>query len=152
MFSKFRWLICIFLIPLVLSGCSSAVFVDRSNSLVMPNHVARKILAKYYGEEWLDAPYLRTRTNPWCKSEKVRVTFLEITRVHYFSSLLYDDVWLTDSHNVFTPLSPFDGCAVAGKSYTIKVSNESDAKQITEALISLGTPIKGFIKYYAPPP
>lgn len=146
--SKARNFIYIFFIIIALSGCRSVALVDRSSSLVMPDQVARKILAKYFGEEWLDAPYLKTTTNPWCKSEKILVKFFEIKMVSYLPGTFNNEVLLTDGFYVNPKITPFDGCAVVDKRYIVKVSNESDAKQITEALIALGTPIKGYVKAY----
>ena len=145
--TKLRWLICIAIIPLVLSGCANVMLVDRSNSLVMPDHVARKILAKYFGDEWVENPYLNTMTNPFCKSVKVPVKFSEIKMVSYLPGPMHNVVALYDNY-LLNLRPPLFSCDVLQKQYSVKVSNESDAQQITEALIALGTPIKGYVKVY----
>lgn len=144
--TRLRRLIGIFIIPLVLSGCASkVVLVDRANSLVMPDHVARKILAKYFGEDWARNPYLEPQTHAllFCNLEKVQVSFSEIRVVNFISTLkqlqLYD--------NGHVQIHPFD-CGYEFKRLSITVSSESDVQQITDALIALGTPIRGYVKAY----
>jgi len=146
MISKFSWLFGIFFIPLVLSGCANSVFVDRSNSLVMPNHTAKRILEKYLGENWVENPYLNTVTNLFCKSEKIPIRFSDIKSVSYFPGLR-NHIQLGEYFSAAPRFSPFS-CDVMQKVYVVKVSNESDAQQITEALIALGAPINGYVKAY----
>ena len=139
--SKFRWLIFILLIPITLSGCASVVFVDRSNSLVMPDHVARKILAKYFGEEWVQSPYLEPVTNVLCNLVKVPVNFSDIKNVRYEST--FKKLYLFDKGG--GQLGHQFDCGYDAKRLSIGISNESDVQQITEALIALGVPIKGYV-------
>jgi len=146
MYSKFRRLICIFLIPLVISGCASVVFVDSSNSLVMPDSVARKILAKYFGEEWVQSPYLEPVTHRFCNLKRVPVSFYDIKSVRYEST--FKDLYLFDNGAGQHPIGhPFD-CGYDGKRLSVGISNESDVQQITEALIAMGVPIKGYVRIF----
>lgn len=144
--TRLRRLICIFIIPLVLSGCASVVFVDRSNSLVMPDHVARKILAKYFGDEWVENPYLNTVTNPFCKSEKVSVKFSNIVNVRYNDNFIGAWVHLYDNLRPAARTPAFD-CSHYDLRLDVRVQNEADAIQITEALIALGAPIRGYVNF-----
>jgi len=142
--TQLRRMICIFIIPLILSGCASVVLVDRSNALVMPDHVARKILAKHFGEEWAKSPYLEPMTHPllFCNLKKVSVNFSEIKVAVFYP--FAERYTLTDGNQ---GVHQFD-CGYDAKRLTIKVSNDADAQQITEALIALGMPIKGYVKTY----
>lgn len=151
MYSKIRWFIFILLIPIILSGCASVVSVDRQNSLVMPDHVAKKILAKYFGEEWVDKPYLNNVSNLFCKnSEKISIKFSNIVHVAYNDSFIGSWIFLSDNlqpAGVAPPLWQQFDCSHYDWRLKVRVSNESDAKQITEALISLGAPIKGYVNF-----
>ena len=146
--TQLRRFISAFIIPLVLSGCTSVgvVFVDRSNSLVMPDHAARKILVKYFGREWVENPYLNTATILFCKSERIPVKFSNILYVSYNDNFigawihLFDNLRSSDRRPVFN-------CSHYDLRLDVPVSNEEDAKQITEALIALGVPIRGYVNF-----
>ncbi|MDO8767757.1 MAG: hypothetical protein Q7K57_03455 [Burkholderiaceae bacterium] len=144
--TKLHRLVSIFIIPLVLSGCASVVFVDRSNSLVMPDHVARKILVKYFGREWVENPYLNTATSLFCKSERIPVKFSNILYVSYNDNFIGAWIHLYDNLRP-SGRTPLFNCSHYDLRLDVPVSNEEDAKQITEALIALGVPIRGYINF-----
>ena len=128
---------------LLLGGCATARLVDTQAANLMPNPAASKVLAKYAGAEWAQKPYLKP-ISLFCM-KNVEVKFSEIRSATY--AVLLNTVilrnWQGSAINIFT-----DPYSCDKKVFRISVSDDSEAQQITEALIALGAPINGFVKSY----
>lgn len=98
-------------------------------------------MTKYFGAEWVQRPYLTPHGLLFCKDKNIEVKFPEIKSVTY----------LPLGNQVIVGNDIYQGgwsCGLGYMSSVVSVSSESEAQQITEALIALGVPIRGYVKQY----
>jgi hypothetical protein len=117
---------------LFLAGCIiSQPKIDLQQTQLMPEEVARRIVAKYAGANWAARPVLMKRE--YCPEPRAtRAQYSEIKNVYYST---YDrKVWVWDDGK-----TAFFGCPENVQRFmTIQVRNESEAQELANALASLG--------------
>lgn len=138
----------------LLSACVTSVPVDRSGAILMPDRVAKDVLSSRLGNEWVEHPYFNKSNNFYCKNKKFPIIFEQISYVFYrptkqvVSLQNYPD---GQEVNPFGLVAGFLFCDSIRQgslmSIDIPVLNESEAQEITEALIALHAPITAYIKH-----
>ena len=131
----------VMLTGLLLIGCASVQLVKSDAAKLMPDAVARQVLTKYFGAEWVQRPYLTPKWLLFCKNKNFDVKFPEIKTVTYLP--LGNQV--TVGNDI---IQRGYGCGLGYMSSVVSVSSDSETQQITEAFIALGVPIRGYIKQY----
>ena len=135
----FGWLTAM-LMTILLGACASAKIVNTTEAKLMPDSVAKTVLSKYFGKDWASNPYMNKHLI-WCGNERVSIKFSEAKAVSFYS--IGKKVVL--EWGVPNPLMlPRCDGAIRG----VDAQSESEATEITNALISLGAPIRGFVSRY----
>jgi hypothetical protein len=121
---------------LLLAGCIiSQPKIDLQQTQLMPEEVARRIVAKYTNAAWAARPVLLKRE--YCPEPRAtQARYSEITNAYYDS--VYRRVWISDDGK----RSMF-GCPKDVERYAlITVRDENEARELANALASLGAKLK----------
>jgi hypothetical protein len=98
--------------------------LNEQRVALLPEPVARQIVAKYISEEWLANPYVTTPF--WCNARRVHVP---IDRMEVLNASGYY-IWHIG-----------DNACAGGNFYVSKVRRPEEVHELTEALVSLGAAI-----------
>jgi hypothetical protein len=129
--------LAIVFIAFVLAGCGSIQLESKRDALLMPEPIAKRILIKYFGEEWVKDPrgrYSQGFGNLCGNGGWGSLPFQDINVVRVFQN---GQVILLTKTNWWTV-----GIPCTQMIYEVKGNfNKEDVKDIVDALASLGAMI-----------
>lgn len=144
--------IAIILAVVFLSACASPVAVDKSNLMLMPDRVAQNVISRHFGNDWLTNPYVEA-SGMFCDKERFRIKISAIIKIVYSPSskkitLETGGQGIEGALYSYHPVPAFVSlfCDRYHMTYKVSALNESDAKEITEALIGLGANVSQYEK------
>ena len=111
---------------LLLSGCTTAHVIDTQRARLMPESIAKQVVEKNIGREWLKQPYLWKEA--LCGGDRLNITLDKIDSARYFAS--QEQLVLVASRNQIPGLCTHR--------INIKVSSVDVARETISALHSLG--------------
>jgi hypothetical protein len=128
------------LMLLVLTGCGMAQVKDKREARLMPEEVAKKVLSKYFGSDWVEHPYgISIHTSVCSGNYPMPIPSIEVVQ---------NVEWNKNAINVMNwtlpaGMNPFPCRSVLSKSVQRAAPfTDEEINDIVDALVSLGAKIK----------
>ena len=136
---KLRWFYRILaILPTTLLGaCYSTQSVDTTAAMLMPDTVAQAVLSKYFGEDWVKKPY--ATTGVFCSNSRVPIKISDIKTLFYNTA--NNKAYIEIQPGLIKSVEGPFNCKVL--EISVPVQREADVTEIANALVSLGSSIKG---------
>lgn len=121
-----------------LFGCPTIQVADQKTAALVPENVAKSILAKHAPSQWINSPYVFKENI--CGGERVPINYGDLGSVQYVEP---DNLLL-----VLVPRSKIPGACVG--LIAVRGVQSTDVDEFVTALNSMGSEIKRVVRLPAP--
>jgi hypothetical protein len=133
-------ILCISILAIIISGCGMQNVKNTREARLMPEEVARSVLVKYFGKDWVNNPTARAVHGGFCKD----TYSFPISGIQQVQNVKWSNNIISLMNWTFPAgLNPYPCGSVA--IYRVEQNapfTDDDINDIVDALVSLGAKIK----------